>query len=44
MTRHLAKKKVNTLKIRHVDCQTDFPKPEPITQVVYVDVGKKDGD
>lgn len=45
MNKHLAKKKVNTCKIRHIDCQTDFPKSEPITQVVYVNVGgEKDGD
>ena len=42
MARHLAKKKQNTLKIRHVDCQTDFPKPEPITQVVYVNAGAEE--
>ena len=44
MTKHLAKKKVNSLKIRHIDCQTDFPKPEPITQVVYVQENKTAGE
>lgn len=50
-TKHLGKRdkrdKVNTLKIRHIDCQTDFPAPEPVKQVVerviYVPVDKTDG-